>query len=134
MGCYTVNPKDIEGAKKAPLHLIPFPVESEVSLALLNGALKYGPFNWRDSGITYTEYVAAAKRHLGYFMEGEDVDPESGAHHIAHAIAGLVILLDNILTENGPGNDDRPTPGGLSSVRTIANRIATLKARASSSR
>ena len=58
------------------------------------GAEKYGPFNWRETGVCATTYVAAIMRHLNAWRDGEDLDPESGISHIAHVACSCNILLD----------------------------------------
>lgn len=88
------NPKDIAGSLKAPLNLLPGSALHAASWALKHGADKYGPFNWRDIPIKASNYTAAAMRHIKAWEDGENDDPESKVHHIAHAIAGLMILYD----------------------------------------
>lgn len=101
------NPKDAIGSRKWRQYcVIPARVAWEVGIAHLVGCLKYGRMNWRAAGISASVYVDAAKGHIDQWWEGEDLDPESQAHHIAHAIAGLNILLDSILRSDW--NDDRP--------------------------
>lgn len=109
-----VNPKDAVAGAKAPLHLIPNGPLVLVAQALQDGASKYGAFNWRAPGmrINSSVYTGAAKRHVGQYEDGEDLDPSSECDHIAHAIAGLLILLDAKI--NGALVDDRPPPGGMS--------------------
>jgi hypothetical protein len=34
------------------------------------------------------------KRHIDKVIDGEDIDPESGAHHLGHVMAGCSIVLD----------------------------------------
>lgn len=58
------------------------------------GAEKYGPYNWRETGVCATTYVAAIMRHLNAWRDGEDLDPESGISHIAHVACSCNILLD----------------------------------------
>jgi hypothetical protein len=103
------NPKDRVGVHKPPLHLIPPAAEILESLVLGLGAKKYGAFNWRTSDIRASIYVAAARRHLLQWFDGQDADPESGVSHLAHARACLGILLDAIAT--GHVIDDRPPHG-----------------------
>lgn len=49
--------------------------------------------------------MASTLRHLLAWQAREDLDPESGLHHLAHARADLGMLLELVLT--GHGNDDR---------------------------
>lgn len=101
------NPKDAIGSRKWRQYcVIPARVAWEVGIAHLVGCLKYGRMNWRAAGIQSSVYVDAAKGHIDQWWEGEDLDPESHAHHLAHAIAGLNILLDCILRNDW--TDDRP--------------------------
>ena len=44
------------------------------------------------------------------WWEGEDEDPDSGVHHLAHAMTGLAVLRDSQL--QGNCKDDRPKPYG----------------------
>ncbi len=103
------NPKDRIGATKPPLHLIPPAAEILEAVVMGLGAAKYGPFNWRTAHVKATIYIAAAKRHLVQWLDGQDDDPESGVSHLAHARACLGILLDALAT--GHLVDDRPAPG-----------------------
>lgn len=103
----TSNPKDIIGSTKWRQYcVIPVRVMWEVGIAHLVGCLKYGRMNWRAVGVQGSVYRDAALGHIDQWWEGENLDPESHAHHIAHAIAGLNILLDCILRSDW--TDDRP--------------------------
>lgn len=108
-GSRAVNPKDRIGDTKPPLHLIPPTAEILEAVVMGLGARKYGPYNWRTSHVRATVYIAAAKRHLAQWLDGQDDDSESGVSHLAHARACLGILLDaqslHCLI------DDRPPPG-----------------------
>lgn len=105
----STNPKDRFGRMKPPLHLIPSTAEIIESLAMADGARKYGPYNWRDKTVAATVYLAACKRHIAAWMDGEEVARDSGVHHLGHARACLGIILD--AQANGTMVDDRPTPG-----------------------
>lgn len=84
------------------------------SMVMALGEKKYGPFNWRKAPIRATVYISAAMRHLAQWMDGEDIDAESGLSHLAHVRAGMGIMLD----ANATGNliDDRPTPGAAADL------------------
>lgn len=100
------NPKDAVGIKKVPFSVIPWGVIAELGLAMLEGALKYGRHNYRSIGVRTSVYFDAALRHLSAFWEGQDIDPESGVHHVVKAIACLTVLRDSQL--RGNVTDDRP--------------------------
>lgn len=100
------NPKDAVGATKLPLDLVPATAIAMASLAHLDGALKYGAWNWRDAGVRSSIYVAAAIRHIQKWNNGEECDKDSGVHHLGHALACLNILVDSMA--QGNLNDDRP--------------------------
>ena len=102
-----VNPKQIWGDKKPNLALIPPSMEIPLALAMMDGAGKYGPYNWRINPVETMTYIAAAKRHLGAFLDGEWVAPD-GVQHLGHVMACCGILLDAYYTGNLI--DNRPVP------------------------
>ncbi len=108
------NPKDRIGVLKPPLHLIPPAAEILESIVFALGAKKYGEFNWRTADVKASIYVAAARRHLLQWFDGQDEDAESGVSHLAHARACLGILLDAGATGNLV--DDRPKSGASSEL------------------
>lgn len=104
------NPKDAIGIRKFAFSVLPLRVMAGVTLAFVEGALKYGRHNYRIAGVRASVYFDATIRHLFRYWEGEDLDPEAPAgarlHHIDKAIASLVVLRDAML--NGMLTDDRP--------------------------
>lgn len=112
------NPKDAIGSDKMPLHLWPETASAMGSLALLDGALKYGRSNFREIGVRASIYVDAAKRHLQFWFEGEDTDPDSGLPHLAHVLACVAILVDAGAADKL--NDDRQVRGGY---RELMNEL-----------
>jgi hypothetical protein len=103
------NPKDLVGAKKVQLNLVPASSIIYQALAMEDGAAKYGPFNWRSNKVIASIYVAACMRHLQAWFDGEEEASDSHKPHLAHAIACLGILID--AKETGNLKDDRPVPG-----------------------
>lgn len=103
------NPKQAFGDKKVPLHLVPSTAMIYTAMGLKEGARKYGAYNWRELDVEVMTYVGATMRHLTAFVDGEDVDAESGNPHLAHAIASLAILVDAL--ENQQYIDNRPPKG-----------------------
>lgn len=120
------NPKDAVGCTKPALHYVPMGPVYEAGLALTEGACKYGAHNWRDAGVRGSIYFDAALGHLTAWWEGEDVDEDSGVHHVTKAIAGLMVLRDAMLC--GKYNDDRP-PKTKNWRKELADQAAALHAK-----
>lgn len=120
-----VNPKDLQGLMKPPLHLVsPTSVLWE-AMAMRDGAIKYGPYNWRDKAVIASIYVAAADRHMKLWFEGERCAPDSGVHHLGHAKACLGIILD--AEAMGCLIDDRPDPKDNAYVRAYNEALALIE-------
>jgi hypothetical protein len=118
------NPKDAIGCKKPPLSTIPLPVLFELGVAMLEGACKYRRHNYRVSGVRASIYFDAAWRHLADWWEGQDIDPDSGLHHVTKAIASLVVLRDAMM--NDKLTDDRPPPaksGWMKRIQTLMDDV-----------
>jgi hypothetical protein len=95
------NPDDVaftSGIKhdqgKPRFDLIPALAESEIAKVLAYGADKYSAENWRFVENAGSRYLAAAKRHINQWQQGEIEDKESNLHHLAHAITGLMFILE----------------------------------------
>lgn len=106
------NPKTAFGIKKPSMHLIPGTALMVLAKVMALGAKKYTAFNWRESPVSASVYVSAAMRHIYQWFDGEDVDSESGASHLGHAMACMAILIDAYV--NGTLIDDRAKTGRLS--------------------
>lgn len=65
----------------------------EMVAVLTYGAKKYSPDNWKLLGNARQRYFDAANRHLWQWYGGEERDPESGLHHLAHAMSSLMFLI-----------------------------------------
>lgn len=88
------DPKGAIGATKVPLGLIPPHAMEQTAWVHKLGADKYGPWNWRETGVCASTYVNAILRHLNAWRDGEDLDPESGISHLAHIACSANILMD----------------------------------------
>ena len=97
-------------ANKAPWHLLPGDALDEVVHVLRHGEAKYGERNW-EAGMAWHRVFAAAMRHAWAWWRGQDHDPESGLHHLAHACCCLLFAL--AYAKRGVGTDDRPVGGRL---------------------
>lgn len=116
----STNPKRAYGVKKPSPHFIPPIAIIEESAVMALGAAKYGAYNWSASPVDATTYYSAAMRHLMSWYSGEDVDPESGASHLAHVRACMAILMDS--HAQGILVDDRPA---TSSAASAIKRLST---------
>ena len=105
-GVKATNPKDAAAFDKAPLHLVPASFKAYTAMALAEGAMKYGSWNWRAAGVRASVYVSALQRHLDKWFNGEEFDPETGVPHLANACACLAVLIDSKTQQNM--TDDRP--------------------------
>lgn len=106
-GSQAVNPKDLAGALKPSISSVPIDVLLEVGGGMQEGADKYGFFNWRETGVSSSVYYNATLRHIFAWWNREDIDPDSGIHHISKAIASLLVLRDAQM-QKMIVNDDRP--------------------------
>ncbi len=121
------NPKDLVGIKKWSLSYVPARVLAVLSVAMQEGANKYGSHNYRVAGVRAMVYWDATIRHLFAWKEGENFDPDSNINHIAKAIASLVVLLDGMM--EGNWNDDRPVAIDPDVFKELDKRVAALSER-----
>lgn len=59
---------------------------------LMYGAKKYTPDNWKK-GQDLKSLSSCLMRHLVAFMDGEDIDPESGGHHLGHVLCNAMFMI-----------------------------------------
>lgn len=89
---------EIEGAVKhddgkVRMDLVPPAAIRALAEVYTVGAAKYAPHNWRK-GMSWSRVYAAVQRHLTAWAMGEDLDPEDGLSHLAHAMWGMATLLE----------------------------------------
>ena len=109
------NPKTGSGRKKPNLALVPPSAVIHLSTAFMDGAEKYGPYNWRKTGVSMMVYLRALSSHYQLFLDGEDYDPKTRVHHLAYVMANCAIILDG-MTRQGVMVDDRPAPGAAAEL------------------
>lgn len=114
------DPKRSQGVKKPRLSLVPPALVIHTAKAFEDGATKYGPFNWRKTAVQADIYYEAALRHLSAWWDGEEIAPDSGVHHLAHAAACIAILLD--AEACGALADNRPPLGPAGRLITELTR------------
>jgi hypothetical protein len=90
----SMNPKDLAAMDRVPMHLLPKVGLIWGAMACREGAIKYGPYNWRERDIKLSEYIGAIERHLSGLNDGEWIDPKSGIPHLGKIIATAAIVLD----------------------------------------
>jgi hypothetical protein len=100
------NPKDIIGARKAKVSVVPAPVIYEIGLGMTEGMCKYGRHNFRAIGVRASVYYDATMGHIMDWWEGQDTDPDSQLNHITKALSSLTVLRDAMLQDKW--TDDRP--------------------------
>lgn len=87
--------------------LLPFRALTQVVAVLTYGAKKYAPDNWKKVPDARRRYIDAGFRHLTAYTTGETNDPETGKHHLAHAICCMLYLVAFDLGEhNDKSNSD----------------------------
>lgn len=118
-----VNPKDAVGITKVSITKFPQIALLHGAHAMMDGAGKYGPYNWRTKDIKASIYVDAAMRHLGAWFEREEIAEDSGVSHLGHALACIGLLID--AQEGGNLIDDRP-PSGQNNFAAVAARLNAL--------
>lgn len=93
-----------DNAGKPGTHLLPMGPLLEVAKVFEFGAQKYDANNYRK-GLLWSTYLGSGLRHMLAWGMGEEVDPESGYHHLAHAGCNVLMALDAVMY--GHGEDDR---------------------------
>jgi hypothetical protein len=96
-----------KGAKREAMSLIPLDVlKRDVSPHYRAGADKYAPDNWRK-GYDWSLSADALLRHFAAFWsEREELDEETGTHHLAAVVFHALALLHFV--REHPDLDDRP--------------------------
>ena len=89
---------------KPPLGLVPASAIEAIAWAMEYGARKHGRDDWRK-GFPFTERLNSALRHIFSYLEGEDIDPESGVPNLDLAMTQLVFVKEYTVTH--PECDDR---------------------------
>ncbi len=96
------------GMKLARFDLVPPDVLIKIAEHYGIGAAKYGDRNW-EGGFNYNLPYQSALRHIMLWWGGENVDVDTGSHHLVNAIWNLITLLHFELNRDQYGQfDDRP--------------------------
>jgi hypothetical protein len=77
---------------KIDLTLVPMLLLGGVTRVFMGGCLKYQDWNWAK-GMKWGSAMACTLRHLfKWWYLREDIDPESGEHHLDHVLANVFML------------------------------------------
>lgn len=91
--------------------ILPIGASEEIIKVFEFGARKYSRGNFLEGGgLAYVRVLNSTLRHIYSFMRGEDLDPESGLSHLAHAGCNIYMLLTYELSKpknTARNNDDR---------------------------
>lgn len=86
-----------EGVKydggKLRYDLIPAYALEQLAAIYTMGSKKYDDNNWRK-GMKWTRIFGALMRHAWAWYRGQDIDPESGLNHMAHASWNCFTLVE----------------------------------------
>ena len=78
--------------------LVPVEIHESLAKVITYGANKYSDDNW--IGIEVKRYEAALFRHINEWRKGNDIDKESGYHHLEHALSNLAFIICKTLYTN----------------------------------
>ena len=83
------------------------------------GASKYSAGNWANGGgLSYSETIESLLRHTFALARGEDIDPESGKHHIGHIQCNAMFLGHFFKNPEEFSRDDRVLLGSRNDSKT----------------
>jgi hypothetical protein len=91
---FTNAGRKFDGGKLEYGLLPPLALEETVKV-LTFGAQKYERDNWQKVPDSKRRYFDALQRHVWAWKMGEQTDPESGIHHLAHAMCCLMFLYEH---------------------------------------
>ena len=78
---------------KTRWELMPLNCLEDIARVFTEGAKKYGDNTWQNLENGYQRYKAALLRHLCEFEKGNEIDSETGCHHLAHMCWNSLAML-----------------------------------------
>lgn len=90
---------------KLRFDLLPPDALEELVKVYTRGAQKYAPRNW-EKGMAWGRCFGSLMRHAWSWWRGEEIDPETGCHHMAHVAWNAMTLVSYSIRSKG--TDDRP--------------------------
>ena len=97
---------------------------NELAKVFEEGAKKYERGNWK-LGLENDKLMDSTLRHLQAYASGEEVDTETGCHHLAHVDWNVKVLLEQVLKGKESLNIKSDVLGGsviLNHVRRPINK------------
>lgn len=91
---------------KVQYNLIPFHLLAGVARVLTFGKVKYAPWNWAKGSDWSVSFDCLLRHLFKWFFCGEEIDEETGLHHLDHAMTNLLFLRHYSM--HYPEGDDRP--------------------------
>ena len=92
-------------ADKPRYDLLPPEALDELALHYAKGAKKYAERNW-ELGMDWGRCFASLMRHAWKWMRGEEIDEETGTHHMISVAWNAIAIYT--YWKRGIGKDDRP--------------------------
>ena len=92
---------------KVALSLCPAEIREWIASVLQDaceGRAEYERNNWRK-GLSWVDNLDSVLRHITAFEKGQDVNPDTGIHHLKHALTRLMFSVYYV--EHALGVDDR---------------------------
>ena len=90
---------------KLPLAWLPWAALDGLAEVQQYGHSKYNDYHNYRKGMEVSRNLSCALRHIRDFMEGHNIDVESGCHPLKHALCRIAFVLQNI--HDGVAIDDR---------------------------
>ena len=85
--------------------LLPPLALQEMARVLTHGAEKDDAGNLKHVPDSLERYFDALQRHVWAWKMGEKLDPDSGIHHLAHALANVAFLYEHDVKYSKEDND-----------------------------
>ena len=107
---------------KPDMDLFPPEAMFEIAAVFTFGRTKHGAHDWRNSRIPWGTLMSKALRHCFAWLGGDDLDPESGHSHLAHACCDLMMLIGYIRNRDQARYktlDDRWKDGKIDDLRQL---------------
>lgn len=93
------------GSGRPRIDLLPIEGLEVAAASFEYGTRKYALNDWRKRNLSHRDQARAAISHIYKYLQGEDVDSESGCEHLGNALARLLMLTT--MRKNKNGTDDR---------------------------